>query len=587
MYSPRRSFIPLVPIAALIVALGWGCGRDSGSDGPSPESSPDVVATFDGGVVLRAEFDRFEEHKPVSQDIQISPVEERDWRVVRVKEIVLRKVLGSEVLEDDAAVQAALHQATTSIVIAAMKRDLGWDRITATPQELREYYEDHRDRYADPRMARAEHVFLRAEDAVLSAAERSAVRAKLEGIRQEVLSGADFTELARRHSESDDADRGGVMTLKADANVFPAFADAVWALEVGEVSEVIEIPTGFQLVKMREIIPAVQRPFDSVVDFVKQAVVEEKAKAVREEFVREIGPKHGLETHYDRLSNPHISPDESLVVMDGAGYRFRDLDAELSPTLRAHLYGAYFPKIYEFLDEVVVNILLLKEAERLELAAREDVAAQIEAAVAEVRYRRGLDQRLAAKGLEVAEEDLVDFFVQNEPRFATVARQDLDVILIRQEEGEPFWSTLRRAEELVERLRNGGDFAELARTHSAHYSASNGGRIERLADADIGEIVHGRPAFRAVLKKLGDGEISDPMIAECYDTDRMAYTRTGVIIARIAHVYPAEQKRYEEVRELVRENYVRRNHRGFTAEIRNEVLAGANLEILFDHLPPI
>ncbi len=591
MFSPRQSPVSLVTVVALLATLGSGCAGDSGSESHpaegAPGGAPDVVAVFEGGVVHRSEFDRYEERQAGSDDVQIRERQTTDWRESRITEIVVRKILGAEAPPDDPGVRAAIHQGTTGLLIAGMAEELGWDRISATPEELREYYDAHRERYADPKIVRAEHIYLRAEDAVLSEAERKAVRAKLEGIRQEILSGADFTQMVRLHSESDDADRGGVMTLKADANVFPAFADAVWALEVGEVSEVIEIPTGFQLVKTREIIPAVQRDFDAVIDFVRRALLEEKAKAMHEEFVQEAGQRYGLEKHYDRLSNPHISPDEALIIIDEQSYRFQDLAAEVSPTLRSHLYGAFFPQVYEFLDEVTLNILLLKEAERLEMAQRDDIASRIEALGDDFRYRRGLDSRLQAKGAEVAEEDLKEFFVQNEQRFTTISRQDLDVILIKHEPGEPFWATLRRGEELVERLRGGEDFAELAGAHSAHYSASNGGRIENLTDVGIGELVHGRPAFRAALKNLSIGEISEPMVAECYDERTMSYTRTGVLIARVVRLHPGVQKPFEDVRELVRSNYLRRNHQQFEAEIRREVLAAADIEIHFDALPPI
>jgi peptidyl-prolyl cis-trans isomerase C len=538
-------------------------------------------------VVHRSEFDDYERPDSGSPDVQISDAEETDWRVSSITEIVIRKFLAEEVAADDPGLPAAVQQATTGVLIGAMRDAQGWDQLTVAPEELREYFDSHPEQYRDPKIARAEHIYLRAEDAVLAPEQRKAIRDRLEGIRQEILSGADFTEMIRLHSESDDADRGGVMTLKADARVFPAFAEAVWALEIGEVSEVIDIPTGFQLVKMKEIIPAAQQEFADMTEFIRRARLAEKTKEAQGEFVREAGERHGLERHYERLSDPHISEDDTLVVIGDVSYRFRDLRNELPQALRSHLYGAYFPEVHEYLDEVVLNLLLLKEAERLQLVEQEEIVAQVELAVAELRYQRALDTRLQKKAAEVPDDALREFYDQNKLRFKTLHKQDLDVILVKHEPDSPFWATLRRAEEIVGRIRAGEDFAELARAHSAHYSASNGGRMEGLTDTAVGDMVHGRPAFRAQLKKLAEGEVADPMVAEAYDRKKLRYTRTGVIIVRVVKVYPPEQAPFEEVRELVRSNYQRRNYQRFEAEIRDEVLAAAAIEIYFDNLPPI
>jgi parvulin-like peptidyl-prolyl isomerase len=582
----RRLLLPGCLLAAVLVPAG--CGREPRAPGAAAAgaAAPDVVAAFRDGVVRRSEFDAFE-RPPKPQDIQIQEVEEKDWRVSNITEIVVHKVLEADVPADDPTLPPAILQSTNAILVETMKQELGWNDLSATPQELRAYYDANRERYADPKTARAEHIFLRAEDAEVEPLARQEVRERLEEIRREILNGADFTEMIRMHSQSDDADRGGVMTLKADARVFPAFADAVWALEVDEVSEVIDIPTGFQLVKMKEILPPVQREFDAVVEFVRRTVLEEKLAEAHAAFLREAGERHGLEKRYERLTDPHIAADEPLIVVGDLAYRFQDLQIELPQTLRSHLYGAYFPEVWEFLDEIAVNILLVKEAARLEVEKREDVAARIDAGIRAIRSQRGLDQRLQAKAAEVGDDDLREFFQQNEMRFQTLQRVDLDVLLVKHEEKEPFWATLRRAEELAARIRAGEDFAELARAHSAHYSASNGGRLEGLTDMEVGEFVHGRPAFRAQLKALGEGKVSDPMVAECYDTKKLMYIRTGVLIARVVKEYPAEQASFEDVEELVRANYLRRNYQAFEAEVRQEILDSAAVEIYFDKLPPI
>jgi peptidyl-prolyl cis-trans isomerase C len=585
---PRRFFA--LGCTAVLAALGPGCTDDTtpGDRAPTVSDDPSIVAAYRGGEVHRSEFDTFQEQKP-AEEAQVAETDETDWRASNISQIVVHKILEEEIATDDPnpAIQEAVQQSQVSIVLAAMEEELGWNRLPISLEEMRAQYDSHPEQYVDPRMARVQHIFLRAEDAVLDPDERSTYRRRLEEIRQQILSGADFTEMARRHSQSEDAIRGGMMTLKEGARVFPDFAEAVWALELEEVSEIVDTPTGFQLLKLKEILPPVHREFENVRDFVRRRTVAEKLSATQDDFLREAGERHGLEKHYEGLADPFVSQDEILLAAGDVRYTFRDLSAELPPTLRAHLHAAYFPKVHEFLDQVARNLLLLKEAERLGLAQREDVAARIEAGARQVRYQFGLERRMQRKVAEVPEEEIREFFQQNEKRFQTVRRQDLDVIMIRHQPDEPFWATLRRAEDLVERIRAGEDFAELARVHSSHYSAVNGGRMEGLTDDALGQLVAARATFRAELKKLAVGEVSDPMVAEIYDTDHLRYERTGVVIARIVKVYPAGQVQYEAVKDNARKHYLGRYYQRFEAEVRQEILESADIEIYFDNLPPI
>jgi hypothetical protein len=237
------------------------------------------------------------------------------------------------------------------------------------------------------------------------------------------------------------------------------------------------------------------------------------------------------------------------------------------------------------LDEVTVNRLLEKEAERLELSKREDVAALIEQATSDARYQTALQRRLQRKVSEMPEAEIKEYFTQNEKRYQTLGNRDLDVILLMPEPGEILWQTLKRGEALLERIRAGEDFAEIARAHSSHYSAANGGRMERLTAHGIARLV--QPRIHNNLKKLAEGEILDPFVGECYDPKSLQYLHTGIFIIRNVKLYPPVQKPFEEVEDLVRGSYLRRHNQPLEQEVKQEVLESVDLDIYFDRLPAI
>jgi len=78
-------------------------------------------------------------------------------------------------------------------------------------------------------------------------------------------------------------------------------------------------------------------------------------------------------------------------------------------------------------------------------------------------------------------------------------------ILIRPNELTSARDARIRLEQLRERIINGGDFAELARSHSAdNGSAVNGGDLGWINPGDV------VPQFQAAMDRLGPGEISEP-----------------------------------------------------------------------------
>ncbi|WP_303784416.1 peptidylprolyl isomerase [Azovibrio restrictus] len=98
------------------------------------------------------------------------------------------------------------------------------------------------------RQTRARHILLRVNE-VMSEGE---ARRRLEDLRQRLRHGADFAELARLHSQDGSAAKGGDLGWVNPGDTVPEFERAMDALQEGEVSEVIQSPFGFHLIKVEE-----------------------------------------------------------------------------------------------------------------------------------------------------------------------------------------------------------------------------------------------------------------------------------------------------------------------------------------------
>lgn len=102
--------------------------------------------------------------------------------------------------------------------------------------------------------ARGQHILIKHAGAWRSDSTRLAVEARtlVSQIAAELEAGADFATLARAHSEDATAIAGGDLGLIAPGQLVPEFEDALFELEIGGRSGVVQTPYGFHVIRRTE-----------------------------------------------------------------------------------------------------------------------------------------------------------------------------------------------------------------------------------------------------------------------------------------------------------------------------------------------
>jgi peptidyl-prolyl cis-trans isomerase C len=144
-----------------------------------------------------------------------------------------------------------------------------------TEAGVKRFYDQSHD-FFDRVSVRASHIVIRISRTA-SESEKQGARAKLQALRQEIVSGAiDFAEAAKKHSQDSTAPNGG------DIGFFPrkfavdeSFAQAAFALKVGEVSNLVETDYGMHLIKVTERKPGLPSDFAKIKDEVREFCIEE------------------------------------------------------------------------------------------------------------------------------------------------------------------------------------------------------------------------------------------------------------------------------------------------------------------------
>jgi len=92
----------------------------------------------------------------------------------------------------------------------------------------------------------ARHILIKTNELV----SESEARSRLLALRERLVNGADFTELARAHSEDSSAAKGGDLGWLSPGDTVPEFERAMNALKPGQISEPVHTQFGWHLIQV-------------------------------------------------------------------------------------------------------------------------------------------------------------------------------------------------------------------------------------------------------------------------------------------------------------------------------------------------
>jgi hypothetical protein len=228
---------------------------------PPVLSVPDetVIAVFDDGTKMTAgEFKALYTVLPANS--QQAATRDRkgfleQWALFRKLAAVAEK----KKLDETSPSKEALEYNRLLILSQAAVNDELTNTIPA-PGETEKYYETNKERYKQVKVKAIYVTFTKEPVSRLGANGKPALseeqaRAKAQKLAADIRAGADFVKLVRENSEdtsSKDKD-GDFATLRSTDNIPDAIKNAVFALKQGEVTEPVEQPNGFYLLRAEEI----------------------------------------------------------------------------------------------------------------------------------------------------------------------------------------------------------------------------------------------------------------------------------------------------------------------------------------------
>ena len=180
---------------------------------------------------------------------------------------------------------AAHHEANGALYMSEETVDLEYielsramlaAEIDTSEDALRRYYEEQQERFATSEERRVRHILMTVGE---GGAEEA--RARADAALERVRSGEDFAALAAELSDdAGTSGQGGDLGWIARGTLAGPFEDALFALQVGDISDVVQTDFGYHVLRLDEVRAGDLQSFEEVEDELRAELQNEGAEAL-------------------------------------------------------------------------------------------------------------------------------------------------------------------------------------------------------------------------------------------------------------------------------------------------------------------
>ncbi len=257
-----------------------------------PAGGRDTVAIVDGTPITRDQlYDRmFEEignNTLETMVVELLVSQEAERHDVAVTEEDISRALGRFISYFGS--EQAFFQALSSygITLEQLEQDMRMQvlsekilvsagRIEVSEDELEEFFETNRVSFGTPETVTASHILVDTEEEALD-------------IIASLGLGEDFEDLALLHSvDPGSRDHGGSLGSFGRGDMVSEFEEAVFALQVGEISGPVESQFGFHIIRLDDQSDEVIPTLEDVREDVWAEIVSQKAGAMMGDWIAEL-----------------------------------------------------------------------------------------------------------------------------------------------------------------------------------------------------------------------------------------------------------------------------------------------------------
>ena len=156
------------------------------------------------------------------------------------------------------------------------------NNVNVREREIRRYYKKYEENFSTPAEIKARHILFK----LAPDASEDVVKVKsdqLGKLLDKIKGGSSFEEIAIENSEDRTAAEGGDLGWFKPGEMVPEFERVAFALEVGQISEIVRSPFGLHLIKVEQRKEEITKSLEEVRDEITDILTESRAQKLLDE----------------------------------------------------------------------------------------------------------------------------------------------------------------------------------------------------------------------------------------------------------------------------------------------------------------
>ncbi len=171
------------------------------------------------------------------------------------------------------------------IIVSEMRRQAIKGNVTVSDAQIAEYYRTHQDDFGTPEQLKLRTITVR------RSAENNSRRKMIEEIREKIVGGAEFGDLARMYSEDDKQETYGDWGWIDKKTLNESLSKSAFALKPGEVSKVIELGGSYYLLYAEAKKPATVKPLKDLRDEIEKTLIQVERQKLQADWIAKLRKK--------------------------------------------------------------------------------------------------------------------------------------------------------------------------------------------------------------------------------------------------------------------------------------------------------
>jgi peptidyl-prolyl cis-trans isomerase SurA len=174
------------------------------------------------------------------------------------------------------------------IIVQAMRSQQVKSTTIIPESKIREYYQSHLADFTSEEQVKLRMLVMK--KGVGGGSDDSKLK-MMQEIREKIVSGAQFADLARMYDESSSQEQGGDWGWINRKTLNEALTKVAFALKPGEVSKILDLSGNYYVLYCEARKAAISKPFSELRDTIEKQLIQEERQKQQEDWIAKLRRK--------------------------------------------------------------------------------------------------------------------------------------------------------------------------------------------------------------------------------------------------------------------------------------------------------